>query len=98
MTTRRTERRERERQMRLGEADARRRSEYIMYGIIALVGPIVGLLYAGLAGLGAGSVVGLLFAGYFFRVARRTRREPPPVASENGGGLGDRVKQGRSEL
>ena len=82
MTTRRTARRERERQMRLGEADARRRNKYLMYGIIALVGPIVGLL----------------FAGYFFRVARRTRREPPPVASENGGGLGDRVKQGRSEL
>jgi hypothetical protein len=46
-----------------------RRDEYLLYAILALVPPIVAFPYDGFSGLSAGSLISVLMAAHFFRLA-----------------------------
>jgi hypothetical protein len=92
MASRRSARRERLRRSESAERIAAERETYFLYGLIALAGPTIGFMYAGIAALGAGAIVSLAVAAYMFRAARAprvggpgdaaTRREPPDQLAE----------------
>ena len=81
MTSRRTQRRDHLRERDRAEKIAQGRDRYLLYGVIALTGPLVGVLYGGIPAIGLGSLVGVLVAAYFFHAARS--RIPRPSRLTN---------------
>ncbi len=77
MSTRRTRRKERLRELRQEERRASFESEYFQYALYGLVGAGVAFLLYGPVGLGGSALLGAALGGYLWLSARSRRDEEP---------------------